>query len=520
MTHWTTISTVDQDLESVLDFVAFMSLHGAQDIMLYFPRANHKAIPELAHVANVQVTICDSEYWKNNGGKPKSLEAQKARNLAHGYLSARSDWVIALDCNEWLGSTGQISEALGAFEGQIGALVPYERFEHRSDGLAGYPDAIFRPALAANQKGVRFGSKCYGKSNYPKTNRGLLGPLTGRYALRTGRDFSSAEFEAISQGQVDTAPRVSNLVLLRNYARNYDEWLSVSGETKSEETAEFYNAINVYNRSKAPFLRRRIAFQLFAWLKDYRQELFEHKTPYFHNIELDENSGMIEGDINWDGLKMRLRPAGNYTELRLSRGSAPEADEHDIIKNLVKDQRVRFYDVGGNAGVYSLRVAQYSSPKSKITAYEPNPEMAFRLERNLKLNDFKNVEVKRKAVSAEKGIVHFAIHPSNLGQSRVVEGETGMEVPTVALFDEFEDPKDYDLSLLKVDVEGFEPMVFASLFAHPPEKVYWPNYILMEQAHSEGWRDELFARLRAVGYETHFANKLNIIWHRPDKIEI
>lgn len=524
MTTWSTISTATQTRDEILDFVAFMKLHGAGEIALYFLDPNHPAIHDLEAVDNVKITLCDAQYWDEHGGAPDDLSGKKSRNLADAYAKAQTDWVIALDCNEWLGADDLIARVLAAQSENRIELPPYERFENRRDGVGGNADALFRPALSPLPKGIRLGNKCYGKDHYAASHRGLLGALAGAYVITSGQNLAPEDFDAIINGTLKAAPPEPKLRLLRNYALSFEAWITATGQAKTPALRAQYQAINVYDRTKAPLQRRGIAFPLFAWLADYRAEIFGHEaggksgsnpapaTPYFHDIAMDEASGKIEGDINWDGLKMRLRPQGNYTELRLSRGSPPEAEEHAIIKSLVEGKRARLYDVGGNAGVYSLRVAQYADPKSKITAYEPNPEMAHRLERNARLNGFENITIKEAAVSDEAGFVSFAVHATNLGQSRVVEEDTGFQVPTLRLLDEIEDPKDYDLSLLKVDVEGFEPMVFASLFSVPASAVHWPNFILMEQAHSQGWRDALFENLKHTGYEVYYQNKLNIIW--------
>ena len=45
-----------------------------------------------------------------------------------------------------------------------------------------------------------------------------------------------------------------------------------------------------------------------------------------------------------------------------------------------------FLDVGANIGVYSVLIGSKMGPGSKIIAFEPNPDVAARLRRNLELN--------------------------------------------------------------------------------------------------------------------------------------
>src|SRR5713226_8570232 len=65
-----------------------------------------------------------------------------------------------------------------------------------------------------------------------------------------------------------------------------------------------------------------------------------------------------------------------------------------------------FYDIGANAGFYSLLAARLVSP-GKVYAFEPLPRNVSYLQRHLELNETSNVEVLDLAVSDQVGTAFF-----------------------------------------------------------------------------------------------------------------
>ncbi|MDQ3472713.1 MAG: FkbM family methyltransferase [Acidobacteriota bacterium] len=63
-------------------------------------------------------------------------------------------------------------------------------------------------------------------------------------------------------------------------------------------------------------------------------------------------------------------------------------------------------DVGAHTGFYSL-LASLANPQAKVFAFEPMPRVFASLERNINLNDLKNVKCFRAAVGAASGVQHF-----------------------------------------------------------------------------------------------------------------
>lgn len=118
-------------------------------------------------------------------------------------------------------------------------------------------------------------------------------------------------------------------------------------------------------------------------------------------------------------------------------------------------------DVGANLGIVSLILARRFSERP-VHAFEPHPSTTKALRGNVSLNKAENVEVHEAAVGDRETTVLFRAHPEKRATARRVEeeGEYATRVPCI-LLDEWAREAAIDtISLLKVDVEGYEKSVF------------------------------------------------------------
>lgn len=121
-----------------------------------------------------------------------------------------------------------------------------------------------------------------------------------------------------------------------------------------------------------------------------------------------------------------------------------------------------FVDVGANLGYYSVVAADLVGPTGCVLAFEPSAPMRSRLERNVALNRLSQVEIRAEALGDAAELVRL-IAPEGLGNDGLAyvsrDGEGGVEVPCIRL-----DSLTFATgapAMLKVDVEGGEPQVFA-----------------------------------------------------------
>jgi FkbM family methyltransferase len=218
--------------------------------------------------------------------------------------------------------------------------------------------------------------------------------------------------------------------------------------------------------------------------------------------------------MSWMNCKFVVHPSDNFTEFKMwELGRPPEHEATAALAARLKGQPCTIVDVGANAGAFSLPLIK-AGRGARGVLVEPNPVMRARLERNVALNRFRNIEICDCAVgeSAGEAILHFPKN-GNLGQGRIdVSYEGGAEGARVAvrpLADIVRDAGVEAVTLLKVDVEGMEDRVICPFLAD--RSAPKPQMIYFEIAHDGVWARPLLDDLESHGYrqvDTFGANAL------------
>lgn len=218
-----------------------------------------------------------------------------------------------------------------------------------------------------------------------------------------------------------------------------------------------------------------------------------------------------------DGLLFDLRPVDNATEQEMFlTGHLPEAASMALLLDRVRGRRAQVFDIGANCGAYTVPLAKAAAPGSRIVAFEPNPAMADRLERNLALNGLADrVEVQRVALGDRAGTLMLHLHKRNLGQSslRPMDNASGIEVPIRTLAGFLGTPADYDVFVIKIDVEGLEDAVLVPFFDTVAEADL-PGLILIEIVLDTEWSRDLRGAFQRRGYVANPETEGNIAYAR------
>jgi len=154
-----------------------------------------------------------------------------------------------------------------------------------------------------------------------------------------------------------------------------------------------------------------------------------------------------------------------------------ELDRQKLFKKAVKEGDIIF-DIGAQAGFYSLLAAELAGEKGKIFSFEPFPENVAYLKKNIGLNGYENIFVVEAAVSDKSGVVYFERGESNF-TGKI--GGSGLKIKSVSLDDLIEKGDLPEPDVLKIDVEGAELAVLKG--ASIVIKKCHPDY------HGSGWRD-------------------------------
>lgn len=123
-----------------------------------------------------------------------------------------------------------------------------------------------------------------------------------------------------------------------------------------------------------------------------------------------------------------------------------------------------FLDIGGNIGYFACLFGKLAGPSGKVVSIEPEPRNLRLLHANIQANCLTNITVHPCAAGSENGTARMGLYKAaNRGRHSLIEMEGCEEfvsVPVHRLDDLLNGASICRWSLMKLDVEGFEPFVF------------------------------------------------------------
>jgi len=196
----------------------------------------------------------------------------------------------------------------------------------------------------------------------------------------------------------------------------------------------------------------------------------------------------VFGDLN-----LRCYPDSIIALHVVQRGEFHDWDTAKFITNFLRAGD-SFVDVGANIGLYTLPAA---AKKARVVAVEPSAKNRSRLEENLAVNGLTSVKIEACALGEKAGEMAFCDADA---LAHVELAGNGPRVPVRTLDSILPEG---EISLLKVDVEGFELSVFKG--AERAMRAGYLPVILFEMNHSyERYgvtEAEIFGFLRSHGYQ-------------------
>ena len=546
---WATVTTLKEPLARVQAFVAQHAYLGASEIWLYFDDPDDPAIAAVEKLPQVRVVRCTEAHKAVHSNKAGTHEGRQKANANHAYAQTGADWIIHLDADEMVQADRPVPAVLADAQGDVLRLAPFEAMHYRKAAVNGRPAHYFRGALPDTPQGRAAGERAYGRFAGTLAS-GMLSHAAGKHFVRTGLADAElsihAPFIGDKRAKADTA---QDARLLHFHGADYDDWRAQldrrlaggayipkfqkdkTGPDNLYQTLvtlqrrrgegglhRFWSTVCEFGPDKRILKRFDALYRCNLWLEAKIAATFGTPAPVT-NAAQDPETGALEADADWRGLKLRLVPDNNFTECLIARGEAVEEDEVSTFEALVKGRKVLFYDIGGNAGIFSLAVAKSARTTSKIIAFEPNPEMQRRFARNVALNALKNITIRPIALGDVAGDAFLSIvKAGNLGQASLRDepaGE-GHRVPIKRLPDEMVSPTGFDLTLMKIDVEGHEPGVLAPLLDPARKKGHWPDIIMLEHTSAADWGIDLIGALKGCGYaELHKTNENTFLKRDP-----
>ena len=221
-------------------------------------------------------------------------------------------------------------------------------------------------------------------------------------------------------------------------------------------------------------------------------------------------------DVSLYGGTARLHLSNNNSEIKALLSPKRFArEEYQFCARHMPSHDGVFFDIGGNAGIFSLYVASLMQSGTLIIA-EPQPAMFERLTANFSVMNPAiaarlNLHLHQTALGAEDGSLTLSI-PESAGQAsaRRVEGVPTIEVPVTPMLSLLTKANATKLDLLKIDVEGFEDGILFPFFDTAPASLH-PKAIVMECCHAGRWQRDCEALLLGHDYKIVHKDRTNMM---------
>ena len=237
-----------------------------------------------------------------------------------------------------------------------------------------------------------------------------------------------------------------------------------------------------------------------ALLDHLRHATFERGKYY--PMRLEALSLLVELE---PGLFMRPLGFPNVDLGIIRQGTIEPETVHAFAALLAPGMTV--LDVGANVGLFTLVAAHRVGPTGRVHAFEPTPELAAHIVRNLELNGLENIAVNPIAISDTLG--HATLHmpePDDPGENSIVYSTPGArtrEVFTVTLDDYVDRHRIGRVDVIKIDIAGAEMLALhgaAGLLSGDGSPVLVMELRPTMLAHSGLCPDDMLELLASYGY--------------------
>jgi FkbM family methyltransferase len=191
-------------------------------------------------------------------------------------------------------------------------------------------------------------------------------------------------------------------------------------------------------------------------------------------LETNENSCPISIGADWALVRLSSGEyicvdTGTFEALGYILGWEHEADVIRVFRTFLTKCSV-VLDIGANFGLYTALGASIVRKHGRLYAFEANPRVFASLQRTMVANDLylnPNIVAANLLVSKEsgRGLLHYSANLPSGGTMSDVELSGGMQRTVEVAMTTIDDflPADLPVDLVKIDVEGHEPLVLRGM---------------------------------------------------------
>jgi FkbM family methyltransferase len=222
------------------------------------------------------------------------------------------------------------------------------------------------------------------------------------------------------------------------------------------------------------------------------------------------------------GHRIRLFPDRNVCERKaLLRPDRMDRNEYAFLRSQLARARPVFVDVGANAGLYSLYAALNAGEGARILAIEPDAALLARFAFNLRLarkgryaTPAVDVATACVAVGDRDGEALLSTSGDE-GSRSLSAGGVGRPVPVRRLAALLTEHAIGKITVLKIDVEGYEDRVLPAYLAEAPRD-HWPDAIIIEHVYRPSWSVDCIGLCQGRGYRVCGTTNNNTLLARVD----
>jgi len=175
-------------------------------------------------------------------------------------------------------------------------------------------------------------------------------------------------------------------------------------------------------------------------------------------------------------------------------------DEIKFVR-LVLKPGTKAIDIGANYGVYTLSIAKCAGSSGEVWAFEPAIPTAKFLSNSIKVNQFDNIKLDRRALSGENGTTFISLNGNSEINTLVSSPSEHTQPVTTTTLDDLQTEYKWDqIDFLKIDAEGQEINIING------GKNFFSSFsplVQYEIKEGEEIRLELVDAFLSLGYESY-----------------
>ena len=417
---WDIVATVKESPEVMERFVAHHLMMGVHRIWLFFDDPEDGSVEKLGALDAVQVIRCDTAFWSERGGLPRTIERKQMRNAREAYRRSSADWIAHIDSDEFIEADRPMAQILSEATEPVLRLAPFEMLHFARSGRTAEQTHMFRAPLPVTEEGAAIAEAAYGP--FEKVlRRGMLSHIAGKFFVRTGIEGALLR---IHVPEID-GHRVGGVTaegarLLHLHGGDWQEWrgkmrmrlkrgaytakqdqrkslrlgkeatinhvlydlLGTEGEAGLKR---FYDRVCSFDRSKRVLRQCGALHRSSMWLDQKRASIFGYPSN-FRDMAISPESGELEAVVETDGVQVCIHPDGSVAERAVALGLWRETDDVKTVLSEVSGRKALCIHIGATAQVIGLKAVASASKGSKSIIVARNGAYAAALEKSLSLN--------------------------------------------------------------------------------------------------------------------------------------